>query len=261
MSPKFTYGGDVVGEQGALAADRSTMIERYLPLARKLARRFAQTPDRREDLVQVAALAIVRAVDRRDPARAAEFPAYVVRCVEGELLRHLRDRGSLIRVPRTLPRPIVEPVTLTDFEPCEAAQTLEELSLDRALVARAARALDPRERQIVLERFFLERTQAEVAASLGVSQAHVSRLLETALGKMRRRLGRDESLYHAQRIATLGADELERPARGGARAVAQRPSAPAHAEDPARRAGGAIRRRGRQPEPVHRVGARARGLR
>src|SRR4029077_7314325 len=105
-------------------------------------------------------------------------------------------------------------------EPCDAAQSLEELSLDRALVARAARALDSRERQIVLERFFLERTQAEVAASLGVSQAHVSRLLEAALGKMRRRLGRDESLYQAKRSAPLGADELERPARGGPRAVA-----------------------------------------
>ena len=70
----------MLGERGAVEADRCTMIEGYLPLARKLARRFAQSPDRREDLVQVASLAVVRAVDRRDPERAAEFPAYVVRC-------------------------------------------------------------------------------------------------------------------------------------------------------------------------------------
>ena len=80
------------------------------------------------------------------------------------------------------------------------------------LIARAARALDPRESQIVFERFFLERTQAEVAESLGLSQAHVSRLLEGALGKMRRRLGRNEALYGAMRTATLGRDALERPA-------------------------------------------------
>jgi hypothetical protein len=62
------------------------------------------------------------------------------------------------------------------------------------------------------ERFFLERTQAEVAESLGLSQAHVSRLLEGALVKMRRRLARDESLYGEQRTATLGRHALERPA-------------------------------------------------
>ena len=243
--------------EGARLDERGRLIEGYLPLARKLARRLAHSPERHEDLVQVASLAVVRAVDRRDPERAVEFPAYVVRCVEGELLRHLRDRGSVVRAPRTLPRPAY-PSSLGDDDAADGSTPLDELSLDRALVARAARALDPRERRIVLERFFMERTQAEVAESLGLSQAHVSRLLDSALDKMRRRLARNEALYRAQRTATLGSDELG--AGGRARAIAQRPAASPDAEDAACGAGGSLRCGRREPEPVHRLGARARGL-
>jgi RNA polymerase sigma-B factor len=60
--------------------------------------------------------------------------------------------------------------------------------LDRAAVAAAARSLDERERWIVLRVYFLDRPQAEVADELGISQAHVSRLLAGAIRKMRRRL-------------------------------------------------------------------------
>ena len=150
-----------------------------------------------------------------------------MRCVEGELRRHLRDRSSPVRVPRSLQgesaraqlapsaRVVADsarrPLELDDDALHDGSAPLEELSLDRALIARAARALDPRESQIVFERFFLERTQAEVAESLGLSQAHVSRLLERALIKMRRRLGRNEALYGGIRTATLGRDALERP--------------------------------------------------
>jgi RNA polymerase sigma-B factor len=211
--------------------ERSRLVERYLPLARSVARRFSSSAERPDDLAQVAALAVVKAVDRCDPSRLEELPAYVGRCVEGELRRHLRDRAGSVRVPRSHQgergaqlapsiRLVAEsahrPLVLDDDDAFDGAPSLEELSLDRALVARAARALDQREGRIVFERFFLERTQAEVAESLGLSQAHVSRLLDGALLKMRRRLARDESLYGAQRTATLGRDALERPASSGA---------------------------------------------
>lgn len=208
--------------------ERRQLVERYLPLAGSIARRFAAAGELRDDLVQVAALAVVRAVDRRDPDRANEFSAYVQRCVEGELRRHLRDRTSSVRVPRSLQgetarsqlpasvRAVADsarrPLELADDAASDRSPPLDERCLDRALVARAARALDSREQRIVFERFFLERTQAEVADSLGLSQAHVSRLLDAALLKMRLRLGREESLYATQRTATLGPDALERSA-------------------------------------------------
>jgi RNA polymerase sigma-B factor len=71
---------------------------------------------------------------------------------------------------------------------------LDETAAMKGLAAEAIEVLDARERQIVLMRFFLDFTQAEMAESLGVSQAHVSRLLEQALAKMRRRLERASRL-------------------------------------------------------------------
>ncbi len=218
-------------ERETTKLERRLLVERYLPLARAVARRFASTAERQDDLRQVAALAVVQAVDRRDPSRPAEFPTYVLRCVEGEVRRHLRDRSSPVRVPRSLQgdsaraqlppsvRVVADsarrPLELDDTAPDRSAP-VEEQCLDRALVARAAGALDARERRIVLERFFLERTQAEVAESLGLSQAHVSRLLSGALVKMRRRVGRNDALSAGERTATLGGDALERPASPGA---------------------------------------------
>ncbi|HEV8102963.1 MAG TPA: sigma-70 family RNA polymerase sigma factor [Gaiellaceae bacterium] len=219
-------------ERETTELERSLLVERYLPLARGVARRFASTAERQDDLLQVAALALVQAVDRRDPSRSAEFGTYVLRCVEGAVRRHLRDRSSPVRVPRSLQgesaraqlpasvRLVADsarrPLELVDDVAPDRSAPVEEQCLDRVLVARAARALDARERRIVLERFFLERTQAEVAASLGLSQAHVSRLLAGALVKMRRRVGRDDALSPAERTATLGGDALERPASPGA---------------------------------------------
>ena len=191
-------------------AERRELIEAYLPLVDRMARRFAGFGEGTDDLAQVGALALVRAVDRRDPARPEALPHYLSRCVEGEMRRHLRDNVASIRVPRTIRSwsdPTVatarRPLALEDDDAADATKPLDDLTLARALVARAARALDGRQRRIVLLRFFLDRTQEEVAEELGLSQAYVSRLIDDALETMRRRLGRDESLYQAKRRATL----------------------------------------------------------
>jgi RNA polymerase sigma-B factor len=191
-------------------AERARLIEQYLPLVNSVARRFSGRGERQDDLAQVAALALVQAVDRRDPDRSAALTAYVSRCVEGEVLRHLRDRSSPVRVPRALQGAEARsalgdvslaalatarnPIALEPDEPDADAVQLDEVTVTRELAAQAMGALDPRERQIVVMRFFLDYTQAEVGLSLGISQAHVSRLLDGALAKMRRRLGRPPSL-------------------------------------------------------------------
>jgi RNA polymerase sigma factor (sigma-70 family) len=150
------------------------------------------------------------------------LPAYISRCVEGEIRRHLRDHSAVVRLPRTelvWSDPVVatarRPLVLQDDDATDEGKPPDDVSLSRALVARAVRALDGRQRRIVLLRFFLDRTQEEVAEELGLSQAHVSRLLDDALEKMRRRLERDESLYQAKRRATLDRYGREcRAARG-----------------------------------------------
>jgi RNA polymerase sigma-B factor len=142
-------------------------------------------------------------VDRCDPSRA-ELPAYLARCVEGEIRNHLRDRVSVVRLPRHAPEPPAAILQIDDDVAGNGAE-LDDVLLDRAAVASAVRGLDDRERRIVLLRFFCDRTQSEVAAQLGLSQAHVSRLLGGAIVKMRRQL-QGQALSRPARAATLKGD-------------------------------------------------------
>jgi RNA polymerase sigma-B factor len=80
---------------------RDALIERFLPLARSIARRYeTSSGESLDDLDQVAALGLVKALDRYDPTRGVPFASYAVPTITGELKRHLRDRTWAIRPPR-----------------------------------------------------------------------------------------------------------------------------------------------------------------
>ena len=83
-------------------AAREEIVQRFLPLARQLARRYAGAGEPLEDLIQVASLGLVKAVDRFDPSRAVAFSSFAVPTILGELKRHFRDKGWSVRVPRDL---------------------------------------------------------------------------------------------------------------------------------------------------------------
>ncbi len=81
---------------------RDELIERFLPLARQLARRYQRAEEPLDDLVQVASLGLVKAVDRFDPSRDIAFSSFAVPTILGEIKRHFRDRTWSVRVPRDL---------------------------------------------------------------------------------------------------------------------------------------------------------------
>jgi RNA polymerase sigma-B factor len=82
--------------------DRDALVERFLPLARQLARRYQGGSEPLEDLEQVASLALVRAVDGFDHTRGTAFSSYAVPSIAGAIKRHFRDHGWSVRVPRDL---------------------------------------------------------------------------------------------------------------------------------------------------------------
>ena len=81
-------------------AIRDELIEAHLRLAEHLARRFANRGVALDDLIQVASLGLVKAVERFEPDRGLEFSTFATPTIVGELKRHFRDKGWAVRVPR-----------------------------------------------------------------------------------------------------------------------------------------------------------------
>jgi RNA polymerase sigma-B factor len=220
---------------------RDRALVELMPLVRSLASRYAGRGEPLEDLVQVGALGLIKAVDRFDVDRGVEFSSYAVPTIVGEIRRHFRDKAWAMHVPRRLKELSVRLSRLLDdlttelgrsptvAELAEAAGAEEEDVIDAldsahaystrslhapleeggddslaeklgtidagygevedgTLVAAGLDALDERERRIVELRFFEEMTQSQIAAEVGISQMHVSRLLRRALVTMRGRI-------------------------------------------------------------------------
>jgi RNA polymerase sigma-B factor len=133
-------------------AAREELLTRFLPLARKLAGRYANPHEPLEDLVQVAIVGLLGAIDRFDPDRGVRFPAFAVPTILGELKRYFRNTGWSAHVPR-------------------GAQEMA-LRVDRAV--RQITAETGRHPRVAELAEFLEVTPEEVLAGLDAGTAHYS---------------------------------------------------------------------------------------
>ena len=133
-------------------AIRDELIEAHLRLAEHLARRFANRGVATDDLIQVASLGLVKAVERFEPERGLEFSTFATPTIVGELKRHFRDKGWSVRVPRRVQELHVELNTLvsdltqrlgrspTITELATSAHTSEEEVLEAMEAAQAYRS-------------------------------------------------------------------------------------------------------------------------
>jgi RNA polymerase sigma-B factor len=81
---------------------RDEAIEAWVPMAKRLARRYSGRGESADDLLQTALIGLIKAVDRYDPEFGTDFVGFAVPTILGEIRRHFRDRGWAIRVPRRL---------------------------------------------------------------------------------------------------------------------------------------------------------------
>ena len=101
------HAGDLLAQLHELPEDsarrralRDQLVELHMPLVVYLARRFSGRNEPMNDLVQVGAIGLIKAIDRFDPERQLEFSTYATPTILGEIKRHFRDTGWLIHVPR-----------------------------------------------------------------------------------------------------------------------------------------------------------------
>jgi len=187
------------------------------PLVRALAGRFRGRGEPLDDLIQVASMGMLKAIDNFDPDRGSSLLAYATAVIVGELRHHFRDSVRLMRIPR----PLVQARRRVDEATEELAQrlgrspTVPELAAATGLEEEAVLAvaesdgfgllddlhtvsmslagLPERERRILFLRFFRGYTQAEVAEDIGVSQVQVSRILSASLQRIREEVAGDQS--------------------------------------------------------------------
>jgi RNA polymerase sigma-B factor len=130
---------------------RERAIEAYMPLARRLAKRYHPGPEPLEDLLQVAYMGLVKAVDRFDPAAGTRFGAFAIPTITGELRRHFRDTTWSVHVPRGVQENVLRVRQATNdlSERLGRAPTVSELSqltqLDAEQVVEALHARGAKE--------------------------------------------------------------------------------------------------------------------
>ncbi len=183
--------------QGDMRA-RAELVDRFMPLARSLARRYESSGEPLEDLVQVASLALVKAIDRFDTSRGHAFSSFAVPTIVGELKRWFRDRTWAVRPPRELQELIMR---------VDRASVKLSQELDRApTVAELAQAADSDEEHV------LEALQAR--GGRGALSIHAPQSREPEAASLEDSLGfEDEGFEQAEARAMLEGLYAGLPAR------------------------------------------------
>lgn len=158
--------------------------ENLTKLCRRAARRFVRPWAPLDDLMQIAALGVIKAARRWDATRNRPFLAYAWRCAIGELMHYVRDHESMVRVPRRL-RAEGFKVHVAAWKPEYDRATEDVYPVDDlALLARLPR----RERTVLWAIYFLDLPVTDVARALGYSRRHTARIHRTALRRLREQI-------------------------------------------------------------------------
>ena len=175
---------------------RQVLIEHNLRLVVYIAKRFENTGINIEDLISIGTIGLIKSVNTYKPDRNIRLATYASRCIENEILMHLRKNSSQ-RAEVSLDEPLNtdwdgKELLLSDVLGTESDVVMRpiEEDVDRKLLNDAVNRLSSRERDIITMRFGLagqkELTQKEVADRLGISQSYISRLEKRIILRLKR---------------------------------------------------------------------------
>ena len=177
---------------------RAKLIEHNLRLVVYIARRFENTGVGIEDLISIGTIGLIKAVGTYNPEKNIKLATYSSRCIENEILMHLRKIASR-RNEVSFDEPLNtdwdgNELLLSDVLGTEGDVVMKPLEddVDRTLLFQAVRRLSQREQTIVTMRYGLdgrpERTQKEVADLLGISQSYISRLEKRIIARLKKEI-------------------------------------------------------------------------
>lgn len=186
-------------EQGSSEA-RNILIERNLRLVAHIVKKFDNTGEDTDDLISIGTIGLIKAINTFDRHKKTRLATYAARCIENEILMHLRSTKRL-RNEVMLQDPIGadkegNEITLLDVLPSDhdVAERVERSVEEEAMYERLQR-LSRREKRVLELRYGLfggiRKTQREISRALGISRSYVSRIEKRALSKLQRDMAID----------------------------------------------------------------------
>ncbi|MBR5479108.1 MAG: RNA polymerase sporulation sigma factor SigE [Clostridia bacterium] len=179
---------------------KSVLIEHNLRLVVYIARRFENTGIYIEDLISIGTIGLIKAINTYNPEKKIKLATYASRCIENEILMYLRkNTGQKSEVSFDEPLNTDwdgNELLLSDILGTDADSVLKPIEddVERELLIAALSKLPAREAEIISLRFGLfgkeEKTQKEVADSLGISQSYISRLEKKIISRLKKELSK-----------------------------------------------------------------------
>ncbi len=202
LPPPYSKAEEEEVLQRLLCGDESVrqgLIEHNLRLVVYIARKFENTGVGIEDLISIGSIGLIKAVNTFDAGKRIKLATYASRCIENEILMHLR-RTNKLKMEVSLEEPLkIDPdgneLLLSDImgtEPDLVGKSMDD-EADKDILKEAMSRLSAREKRIIGMRFGLggqkEQTQKEVADELGISQSYISRLEKRIIRRLRTEIG------------------------------------------------------------------------
>ena len=182
---------------------KDKLIVHNLRLVVYLARKFENTGVQTEDLISIGTIGLIKAVETFNPEKRIKLATYASRCIENEILMHLR-RTTKLKLEVSFEEPLNvdwdgNELLLSDVlgtDPDVVSRDMED-EVERELLMKALSKLTERERDIIDLRFGLRngevRTQKQVADAMGISQSYISRLEKRIMKRLKREIVRMQS--------------------------------------------------------------------